>query len=679
MSEQRLDKTCNFVAITAVNVDEMARAYVEGELSPAHSTNVALHFDQPNLKEAFERRCKVLAMIANSFEKLKLNPDFEDRVNHRLNIRALVKAEGESRGLKMTSEEVSAMNLGTSHVRETQDVIVAPSASLNNVALPAESSNRSLARLGAAPWWLVSCALHLLIIALAGLITMSIEPPKNDDSIIMLTELLSRPAISEEHQDSAKQKADNALASSRDTPATDQTSSDLSEIVVPPDILAKAEFGDHFETINPDLPDTHSALGNPDSRMFHSVQGNTEPEGGGGMGGLGMDDLIGVGGVPSKGTGGGWGGGDGTGVGVGTGSGRGSFGQRSGGGRKLMVKRHGGSKATENAVDKALEWLAYHQEADGHWDSIKYGAMAGKVDTAMTSLALLAFLGAGHTEKVGQYKDNVLRAVGWLENQQQANGLVYNKTDAQCSGTLGYSAAMATMGLSEAAGMANVKATREAAQKAVTYCVDVHQNGDGSEKRAWRYEAKSPNEDISNSGWFVMALKSAKVAGLHVDPASFEGAIKYIDSLEIKNAGPDTGYGPASRFKYSLPDTIVCRHRDSAIGVLCRQFLGWKKEDLQSSVELYVQDGGTPSDKKVDLYYWYYGTLSVFQQGGDLWKRWNEDMKGALLPTQCKDGDDTGSWTPAGDFSKNWGRVGQTALSALSLEVYYRYLQLAGK
>ena len=39
----------------------------------------------------------------------------------------------------------------------------------------------------------------------------------------------------------------------------------------------KAELGDHFETINPDLPDTHSALGNPDARMFHSVQGNTEP------------------------------------------------------------------------------------------------------------------------------------------------------------------------------------------------------------------------------------------------------------------------------------------------------------------------------------------------------------------------------------------------------------------
>src|SRR6185503_7519066 len=136
----------------------------------------------------------------------------------------------------------------------------------------------------------------------------------------------------------------------------------------PPDILAKAEIGDHFETINPDRPDTQSAFGNPEARMFHSVEGNDEPEGGGGNGGMALlDDMIGVGGAASPGTGGGWGGGNGTGTGIGNGSGHGSFGARNGGGRKLMVMKGGGNKATESAVDKALEWLAKHQEADGSW------------------------------------------------------------------------------------------------------------------------------------------------------------------------------------------------------------------------------------------------------------------------------------------------------------------------
>jgi hypothetical protein len=38
-----------------------------------------------------------------------------------------------------------------------------------------------------------------------------------------------------------------------------------------------------------------------------------------------------------------------------------------------------------------------------------------------------------------------------------------------------------------------------------------------------------------------------------------------------------------------------------------------------------------------------------------------------------RQGDDAGSWEPKGPYSNEWGRVGQTALSALCLEVYYRY------
>jgi hypothetical protein len=383
--------------------------------------------------------------------------------------------------------------------------------------------------------------------------------------------------------------------------------------------------------------------------------------------------MIGVGGAASPGTGGGWGGGNGTGIGLGNGAGKGSFGNRNGGGRKLMVARHGGSRATESAVDRALEWLAYHQEADGHWDSAKYQA-GHPCDTFCTSMALLAFLGAGHTEKVGAYKDNVKRGVAWLISQQNADGRVLKATDK----TIGYQAATATMALSEAAGMANIKETREAAQKAVNYCVDKHQEGEGSEKGAWRYNPKQA-PDLSVTGWFVMALKSAKVAGLHVDPAAFEGAIKFLDKVQINvdDKNVDTAYGPAHAYGYQGP---ADRIRTDAIGNLCRQFLGFKKEDLQSSVEHFVNRYGVPGAQKgkesFDLYYWYYGTLCTFQQGGDVWKKWNEALKTTLVPIQCKDGDNNGSWNPEGAYSDKWGRVAQTAISALCLEVYYRYQML---
>jgi len=87
------------------------------------------------------------------------------------------------------------------------------------------------------------------------------------------------------------------------------------------------------------------------------------------------------------------------------------------------------------------------------------------------------------------------------------------------------------------------------------------------------------------------------------------------------------------------------------------------------------------------MYYWYYGTLAMFQMGGKSWKQWNAKMKAALLPNQRKGGpvdgslqDVDGSWDPVSWLCRHSGtRVYTTAVNALSLEVYYRYLPMYGK
>ena len=74
-------------------------------------------------------------------------------------------------------------------------------------------------------------------------------------------------------------------------------------------------------------------------------------------------------------------------------------------------------------------------------------------------------------------------------------------------------------------------------------------------------------------------------------------------------------------------------------------------------------------------YYWYYGTLALFLQGGDAWKFWNARLQETLLPSQAEDG----SWMPISvyaDYAQdtNRDRSYTTALNVLMLEVYYRYL-----
>jgi hypothetical protein len=87
---------------------------------------------------------------------------------------------------------------------------------------------------------------------------------------------------------------------------------------------------------------------------------------------------------------------------------------RTAGDRDAVARRRGGSAESEAAVQAALNWLAANQSSDGRWDADRFGAgqernilgqdrqgAGARADTAMTGLALLAFLGAGNTHLEG--------------------------------------------------------------------------------------------------------------------------------------------------------------------------------------------------------------------------------------------------------------------------------------
>jgi hypothetical protein len=85
------------------------------------------------------------------------------------------------------------------------------------------------------------------------------------------------------------------------------------------------------------------------------------------------------------------------------------------------------------------------------------------------------------------------------------------------------------------------------------------------------------------------------------------------------------------------------------------------------------------------MYYYYYATQVMHHMGGDVWDQWNPRMRDLLIGMQDKgDGqnkaDQKGSFDPKGwAFGEQFGRLGQTALCVLTLEVYYRYPPLSQK
>jgi hypothetical protein len=326
------------------------------------------------------------------------------------------------------------------------------------------------------PWWIVSTLMHVLIIALASLASMAVNLTAPLEPMVTTT-IITPPT--EFPQQPVEPPKPGLPVFGPPTPATATNSTEASNIFAPLELMKGAKVGNHWETVDLDRPNKHTAFGSEESTMFWRRVGRDGAVGGGGVGGTRLDEVIGFNGDGSPGSGGGWGGGKGKGQGRQIGDGNANFGWRLGGGGEWIIKGHGGA-GTPPITRAALHWLAYHQEADGHWDARKYGAQY-KTDTAVTALSLLAFLGLGHTEKVGDYKDNVKRAVAWLKSKQAPTGLIFDTSDEGRHYGEGYPGAMATLALVEAAGMANIPDTRAAAQKAIDYCTETHQAGEGSE------------------------------------------------------------------------------------------------------------------------------------------------------------------------------------------------------
>ncbi|MHC4549871.1 MAG: prenyltransferase/squalene oxidase repeat-containing protein [Planctomycetota bacterium] len=380
-------------------------------------------------------------------------------------------------------------------------------------------------------------------------------------------------------------------------------------------------------------------------------------------------------------------------IGLGNNAGGGPGG--TGGPRKVRIRSDVG--LTKIAVDWGLEWLAEHQdvEEDGRWDCDSFmkhdppgdrcdGAGAALHDVGVTGLALLAFLGANYTDR-GSPKENpfarhVRRGLRFLIHSQDEDGVF----GSRASHSFMYSHAIATLAMCEAYWMTRNPRYRKPGQEGLNFLAMAR-----NPYLAWRYEPRGGDNDTSVTGWCVMALKSGKFAGLEVDPAAYVGARLWIDKMTDPSFG-QVGYnfaGGASARPEGRADRFPPEKTQSmtAVGILTRIFLGEdprRSDMIRKGADLCVQTlpAWSPDDGSIDMYYWYYGTLALFQVGGAPWRKWNAAMKDAIVRHQHADGTGArqGSWDPLGAWGDEGGRVYATATMVMCLEVYYRYDRVFG-
>ena len=383
---------------------------------------------------------------------------------------------------------------------------------------------------------------------------------------------------------------------------------------------------------------------------------------------------------------------------------------------------------TDAAVLEGLRWLVRHQNPDGSWGARALkercaaetpcfdpqASLTDHYDEGLTGLALLCFLGAGFGHDSRQYivdpvqarrhriGEVVKKGLEWLKRRQNPDGSFSRDR------TFMYDEALATMALSEAYGLTRKRYWGEPAQKAVDFLQRAQRpNPSGQGLWGWRYASRQEVEDFRGSTgnpgferelydsdtsvttWCVMALKSAQISGLSVEPAALDGAMEFcrfatasdglVGYLDAKGAG-QVVTGPNDHFTYHAGTM-------SALGMCIRIFAKHDPSDpfLELAARRIVQDLPAVSKDRlsVDYYYWYYASIALNQLDGEgsprrtgrYWNPWNRAMVEAVLALQDKTerACTCGGWITGDRWSYAGGPVYSTAINVLTLEVYYRY------
>ena len=324
-------------------------------------------------------------------------------------------------------------------------------------------------------------------------------------------------------------------------------------------------------------------------------------------------------------------------------------------------------------MEDGLAWIVRHQRANGSW-SLNFqeqcqgqGCPSHHVmdsDTAATGLALLPLLGAGyiHTVKC-RHQDAVRRGIEALVQHQQPNGDLFTGPPGMA---YMYSHAIATMALCEAYGISHDSRLKEPARRAMNFIIEAQNPTTGG----WRY---SPGQagDTSVFGWQIFALRSGHLAGLTVPRTTLRGCTDYLNL-----AAADT-----KKITYSYQPNREATPVMTAEALVSRQLLGWPRNHPALIKGAGRVAANLESNQERNIYYWYYATQLLHNLKNKDWEQWNPHVREELVKTQVKD--DTcarGSWDPSQPRGDHWGqtagRLFQTSLSILTLEVYYRYLPL---
>ncbi len=288
----------------------------------------------------------------------------------------------------------------------------------------------------------------------------------------------------------------------------------------------------------------------------------------------------------------------------------------------------------ESAIARGLQALLNSQHSDGSWGNHK---------VASTSLSLMAFMVKGQFPGRPPNGQSLSRAVDFLIQTAKKNPDGY-------MGASMYEHGLATLALSEVSGMVNRADVHDTLKKAVGVILKA-QNFKGG----WRYKPQPNDADLSATVMQIVALASAKEAGIMVPDETIKKAIGFVKFCNDKKSG---GFG------YTGPSGPAFER--SAAGVMSLMMCGERDSEMVKNGIAYLVKQPMGIFTNTEHYYYghYYAIQVMYQAGEDHYQAWYPKIRDALLKKQGEDG----NW-------KDSHQIG-TQMAILILGVPYRFLPI---
>jgi hypothetical protein len=309
-----------------------------------------------------------------------------------------------------------------------------------------------------------------------------------------------------------------------------------------------------------------------------------------------------------------------------------------------------------DSVRRGLAQLAAMQNVDG-----SFGSGRWQKNVAVSALAGLAFMADGHLPGRGQYGPNVQRCLDFVLACSSETGLIAGEST---NGPM-YGHGFATLFLGEVYGMTmggGDTRTSERVHEALlraTRLIERTQNEEGG----WRYNPVPFDADVSVTICQIMALRSARNAGLEVPKSTIDKAVEYVRKCQNADGG----------FKYQL-DSGVSAWPRSAAGVASLYYAGiYQDNAIDKGVEYLLRSAMPDSPTRSEAHYFYgvyYTAQAMYLAGGKAWQSWWPATRTELMGRQRA----TGEWQ-----DPSVGNAYGTAMALIVLQMPKRYLPIFQK